>query len=180
MTGTRDALLAAAVDLLDADGPAAVTMRAVGARAGVSHNTPYKHFADKQDMLAEVAARELGETARILRGHREDPAAALEAVVTRSIDRPHRFRLVYGRWTVPSESLEAAAGEAWAALLALVEVAVAAGRVDAPDPELAASLIRSVAHGAIELHLGGHLEKGDGSQTPQRIIDELLARLAPR
>jgi Bacterial regulatory proteins, tetR family len=39
---TRDALVAAAAQLLDAGGPEAVTLREVGHRAGVSHNAPYK------------------------------------------------------------------------------------------------------------------------------------------
>ena len=56
---TRDALVAAAAQLLDEGGPEAVTLREVGHRAGVSHNAPYKHFADKEALLAAVAAREL-------------------------------------------------------------------------------------------------------------------------
>ncbi|WP_114855672.1 TetR/AcrR family transcriptional regulator [Brachybacterium sp. YJGR34] len=180
MTSTRDALLAAAAELLDTDGPEAVTMRAVGAGAGVSHNTPYKHFADKQVMLAEIAACELRETARILRAHRDDPAAALRAAIERSIDRPHRFRLVYGRWTVESSALAAAAADALAALVDLVDAAVAAGRIATTHPALTADLIRSTVHGAIELHLGGHLGKGQAPVTVEQIVDELLARLSPR
>ena len=56
---TREALLDAATDLLDEGGPVAVTLREVGHRAGLSHNAPYKHFADKNALLAAVAAREL-------------------------------------------------------------------------------------------------------------------------
>jgi AcrR family transcriptional regulator len=56
---TRDRLVDAATELLDEGGPAAVTLREVGRRAGVSHNAPYKHFADKESLLAAIAAREL-------------------------------------------------------------------------------------------------------------------------
>ncbi|MBB5493752.1 TetR/AcrR family transcriptional regulator [Nocardiopsis metallicus] len=55
-TTTRDKLLDAAARLLDSGGPEAVTPREAGRSAGVSHNTPYKHFADKEDLLAEIAA----------------------------------------------------------------------------------------------------------------------------
>ncbi len=40
------AMLAAA-DLLEEGGPDAVTLRAVGARAGVSRSAPYRHFTGK-------------------------------------------------------------------------------------------------------------------------------------
>jgi AcrR family transcriptional regulator len=38
--GTRELLLSAATELLDAGGPEAVTLREVGRRSGVSHNAP--------------------------------------------------------------------------------------------------------------------------------------------
>ena len=63
MTSTRDALIDAAAELSAAGGPAAVTLREVGRRAGVSHNAPYKHFADKEELLAAVAARDLARRA---------------------------------------------------------------------------------------------------------------------
>jgi AcrR family transcriptional regulator len=44
---TRKALLTAAGELLDEDGPDAVTLRAVGAHAGVSRGAPYGHFERK-------------------------------------------------------------------------------------------------------------------------------------
>ena len=59
MTGTRDRLIEAAARLLDKGGPAAVTLRAVADRCGVSHNAPYKHFASKAELLAAIASREL-------------------------------------------------------------------------------------------------------------------------
>ncbi|GAA1667197.1 hypothetical protein GCM10009765_15850 [Fodinicola feengrottensis] len=56
---TCDALVEAAAKLLDGGGVAAATLREVGHRAGVSHNAPYRHFPDKEALLAAVAAREL-------------------------------------------------------------------------------------------------------------------------
>ena len=63
---TRDRLAAAAASLLDGGGPDAVTLREVGRMAGVSHNAPYKHFADKSALLAEIATRQLRSLARQL------------------------------------------------------------------------------------------------------------------
>ena len=68
---TRDTLVAVAAQLLDEGGPEAVTLREVGHRAGVSHNAPYKHFADKEALLAAVAAFEREE-------HKLSPARIAE------------------------------------------------------------------------------------------------------
>src|SRR6202044_1998421 len=53
----RKTLLAAAVALIGDVGPQAFTLREVARRAGVSHNAPYRHFHDKNDLLAAVAAQ---------------------------------------------------------------------------------------------------------------------------
>ena len=51
----RQTLLDAAVTLIGEVGPRAFTLREVARRAGVSHNAPYRHFASKDVLLAEVA-----------------------------------------------------------------------------------------------------------------------------
>src|SRR4028118_763436 len=57
---TRVALLEAAAGLLEGGGVGAVTLRAVGERAGVSRQAPYNHFADKGVLLSVLAANYLG------------------------------------------------------------------------------------------------------------------------
>src|SRR5215204_4444221 len=115
MTSTRDALIDAAADLLTTGGPAAVTLREVGRRAGVSHNAPYKHFADKEELLAAVAARDLDRRAAATRraARYRPPAEALRAILhgyARHAARdPELFRLTYGSWHDGSADLGAAA-----------------------------------------------------------------------
>ncbi|GAA1736086.1 TetR/AcrR family transcriptional regulator [Microbacterium paludicola] len=177
MTGTRQALLGAAIELLDEGGPAAVTMREVGRRAEVSHNAPYKHFADKEHLLAEIAAAELRETATLLGQHGDDIAAAMRAVIELSLRRPQRFRLVYGPWrSAPGELAEAAAS-AWGALIGAVERAIRAGVLPPGEPARIANLLRALAHGAVELELGDHLAKSGDDADPAGLVDDLLSRL---
>ena len=101
MATTRDALIEAAAELLDEGGVAAVTLREVGRRAGVSHNAPYKHFADKQALLAAVVARDLArrEAAgrRAVSGKRplEAVVAMLHGFVRHAQRHPELFRLTY-------------------------------------------------------------------------------------
>ncbi|GAA2234597.1 hypothetical protein GCM10010413_37570 [Promicromonospora sukumoe] len=53
----RNALEAAALDLLAERGPSGFTLNEVSRRAGVSKAAPYKHFADKDDLLASLVQR---------------------------------------------------------------------------------------------------------------------------
>lgn len=52
----RAALVDAAVDLAQERGPDGVVLREVARRTGVTHNASYRHFAAREDLLAEVAA----------------------------------------------------------------------------------------------------------------------------
>lgn len=173
---TRESLIGAATALLDAGGPEGVTLREVGRLTGVSHNAPYKHFADKQSLLAAVAARELTHYTALLTGE-GDLAATMRSYVGRALRHPARFRLVYGPWTVDSIELTRAAEEAWVALLAMVNAAQEAHDLPAGPPDRQADLIRSVAHGAIELALAGHLAKADEPTTPEHLVDDFVALL---
>ncbi len=55
--GLRDALIEAAQAILESEGSAALSLRAVARRAGVSPAAPYHHFPDKQALLDAVAER---------------------------------------------------------------------------------------------------------------------------
>ena len=52
----RQAVLRAAGELLEKEGLKAVTLRELARRAGVSHNAPYRHFPDRDSLLAALAA----------------------------------------------------------------------------------------------------------------------------
>ena len=182
---TRELLIAAAADLLDAGGPDAVTLREVGHRAGVSHNAPYKHFANKEALLASVAAEELtkrNEAVAALRknGLPEDEVlrAALREYVTWAQAYPARFRLVFGAWSAPFEDLAVAAESSRITLLSIVEAAQRAGQLPPDDTERITSLLQAVIHGAIDLTLNGHLAiGGKGNADPDSLVDDLLRYL---
>jgi AcrR family transcriptional regulator len=184
--GTREALVEAATTLLDEGGVAAVTLREVGRQVGVSHNAPYKHFASKELLLAAVAAAELErrhtemvDAAR----HKRTPEAVLRTTLHSylawALDRPARFRLVFGPWTTESAELTEAAHAAQTALVAVVAATQAAGALPAGDPVRLASLLRATAHGAADLAAAGHLaEGGKGNASPEQLVDDLLAYLS--
>src|SRR6266478_1596707 len=79
----RDGLVAAGLELARAGGPDAVVLREATRMVGVVPNAAYRHFADRDELLAAVCAaamRELADrmaagVARV-RGQHGDPAAA--------------------------------------------------------------------------------------------------------
>jgi AcrR family transcriptional regulator len=186
--GTRDALLDATEQLLDAGGPGAVTLRAVGQRAGVSHNAPYKHFVSKEALLAAMAARELrrryDELAASLRRD-EPPEVALRAALKRyavwAVEYPERFRLIFGRWTIVSSELTAAADAASRQLIGTVRAAQERDALPRGDPERLTALLRAAAHGAADLAAAGHLSpSGKGRADAPGLVDDLFDHLHPR
>jgi AcrR family transcriptional regulator len=77
------------------------SLREVARRAGVSHNAPYNHFAEKHDLLAAVAAKgfqELRERMSSSIKGIKDPKTALlriaSAVVGFGVENPARYRLM--------------------------------------------------------------------------------------
>lgn len=63
---TRDSLVAAAQQIVRRSGAKALTMRAVAKEAGCSVGLPYKVFADREELVLEVIAIELGKVSGAL------------------------------------------------------------------------------------------------------------------
>ncbi|MFD8208641.1 TetR/AcrR family transcriptional regulator [Streptomyces sp. NPDC059695] len=56
----REALVEAGLSLARAGGPRSVVLRAASREAGVSHNAAYRHFEDREALLAAVSHRCMG------------------------------------------------------------------------------------------------------------------------
>lgn len=63
----RSALIAAGLELARGGGPDAVVLREATRRVGVVPNAAYRHFADRDALLADVGAAAMGELARRMR-----------------------------------------------------------------------------------------------------------------
>ncbi|MGW5361038.1 TetR/AcrR family transcriptional regulator [Actinopolymorpha pittospori] len=180
--GTREKLIEVATRLLDEGGVEAVTLREVGRLAGVSHNAPYKHFASKETLLAAIAASELTRLNTVLTEatkRRRTPETALRTAmhryVTWALEHPERFRLIFGRWSIESAELGAAANLAQTTFVSMVAAAQDSGALPEGDPVRLASLLRALAHGAADLASVGHLAThGKGNAGPGDLVDDLF------
>jgi len=103
--GLRRDLIEAALELVEASGTRGLSWREVARRADVSHTAPYRHFANKEELLAAVAEqgfRSLRERMiERMAGAPEDAAKQLEAMaiayVEFAAENPAHFRVMFGR-----------------------------------------------------------------------------------
>lgn len=184
--GPRSVLLEAAAGLLEEGGLGAVTLRAVGKRAGVSRQAPYNHFADKATLLSVLAARyleRLGERmAEAAGGAGEDPfeglGAMMEAYVRFALASPSRYRLIGREMSgSPHREVHEAARTVHARFVRAVAACQEAGELPGGDPVELAAILFATVHGALELTLSGHAEEEKGLSDPARLVLALLARL---
>lgn len=62
----RSALVDAGLELARAKGPDGVVLREVARQVGVSHNAAYRHFADRGELLLDIAERAMAEVSRAM------------------------------------------------------------------------------------------------------------------
>jgi len=98
----RPALVAASIALAREGGPDRVVLREAARAAGVSHSAAYRHFADREELLAEVARFARNELATEMRrqvNRFKDPRRRLRAVGTAYLDfaltEPGLFRTAF-------------------------------------------------------------------------------------
>jgi AcrR family transcriptional regulator len=150
----RRALLDAALTIIERDGPAALTLRAVAREAGVSPAAPYHHFHDKNELMSAVARdgfRRLNE-AMAIAVKESGPGELGLAYVEFAHANPALYRVMYdcarSAEMFPEESEKENDG------LELVKQAIAkaaGGKIDELDLQLTAIAAWSSVHGLAEI-----------------------------
>jgi len=176
---TRRSLVEAAGVLLDLGGVEAVTLREVGARSGVSRSAAYRHFADKESLLAELANNaltELGDALEVLAASDESPEASLRSallsLITIGRTRPHLYRLMF---TPPAGDPTAAIRVAERAQDLFLNMV---GRVTGPQrASRYGALLLTSAHGITGLDLSGHMDLDKWHTNAEELVDTLISVL---
>jgi len=159
----KQTLLDAALELTAATGPRGFTLREVARRAGVSHNAPYRHFRDRDDLLAAVAAQGFdqlnGSMQRAAR--KATPLARLRrsgiAYVDFALRWPQHFAVMFDSPWNKSDYPEcaAAAERCFGTLVAFVAACQAAGELPPGNTDEAAYRAWSLVHGIAKLANAG-------------------------
>jgi AcrR family transcriptional regulator len=173
----RRALLDEALDTIQAEGVTALTLREIGVRVGVSRTALYRHFADKNALLAAVATegfRTLRE--RLVTAWQEGGGgrAALQSMGTAyvrfAVAHPAHYRVMFSGAVDKAAQQPELADEANGAFQALVDSLTALQRdavVRAEDTVMMAQYVWAVVHGVALLGIDGHLREPGG-------VDELI------
>lgn len=186
----RTALLEATVDIARERGLAAITMRSVSTRAGVSEAAPYHHFSNKADLLAAAATpafQHFGdaisagvESARA--AGREPIIGATEGYVRFALTNAGEYQLLFGRHIAElslderEEVRSAARPSIDVALRALAESLEQ--RSSPVSAEEAFPLLRAVLHGTVglvhEKELGPNTSVEEAIDLATRAVGALL------
>jgi AcrR family transcriptional regulator len=177
------ALVRSALEILSEAGAAGLSLRAAARRANVSAMAPYRHFADKEALLAAVAEygfRQL--TARITAAvaGAADPRAGLAALgvayVLFARDEPSLFKLMFGP-AIETKSAHPGLDKAgWSCFNALRQAVEAAGFSDQPaDLDDVSLACWSLVHGLSALIVDGSLADKDSG--PAEALATRLTRL---
>jgi len=167
----RRALLEEALRTIQTAGVEQLTLRGVGDKLGVSRTALYRHFADKQALLAAVGR----EGFRMLRDALSNEwqqhgrgRAGFEAMgvayVRFAVAHPSHYRVMFGGFIESCAKDDEFVHEASAAFQVLVDSIVEqqqAGLVRRDDPVLLARFIWSVVHGIAMLVIDGQLRGSD-------------------
>lgn len=180
---TRRALLDAAAELLDQGGPDAVTLREVGARAGVSRGAPYGHFADKESLLTAVATEAWDRIADQVAVLNADPGlsaterleAALTGLIAVGRGRPYLYEQMFRQPAGDTAELLRAAGRSQDQFLTIV-----AGLVGEKDARRYGALLLAGAHGITDMSVSGHLSAEKWRSSPEELVEMLVNMVAAR
>jgi AcrR family transcriptional regulator len=175
-------LLDAAEQVLVKDGMAGLTVRAVAAAAGVAPMSVYNQFGGKGGLL----------TALLLQGFDRLRAAidVDDGQVARNrlrrcclryrefaLANPNLYRILFEEAVPHADNwaeVEQHAAACFAVLTRNVELAAAAGTLDAADTRETAQQIWSGLHGAVALELKGFVQTPDPAVTYQAFLDTIV------
>lgn len=162
----RQALVEAGRFLLTRDGNTDFSLREAARLAGVTVNASYRHFADKNALIAAISAvgfRELGD--RLLAGAargNSNETRMLEAAheyVDFARDHPALFRLMFGRFGVRGHGPELDAATEHANSVLRLGVSTLLGpEATAAEIDIAVLKAWAVVHGISHLVIDGQID----------------------
>ena len=185
----REALVDAAADAVGDRGPDGLVLRDLARRVGVSHNAAYRHFANRDELVAEVAGRvmqQLVETMErrlgtvrttdpVLRARRR-LAEVGRGYVEFALAEPGLMRLAFSSVPAISDPQPPAAGDPLALLGQVLDELVAVGFLSAPARVGAEVTCWSAMHGFAVLSIDGAL-RGATSADREAGLERILTSI---
>ncbi|MFJ3876931.1 TetR/AcrR family transcriptional regulator [Streptomyces sp. NPDC090077] len=172
----RHAVLTAALDVIAAEGPGALSLRDLARRAGVSHAAPAHHFKDRTGLLTAIAAEGWGLLAEALADAPELRERGV-AYVRFAMAHPAHFQVMFQPELLRGDDpgLTAARQRAGDQLRTGVAQLPDAGRGE--DARLAEIAAWTLAHGFATLLLSRSLNGPPADRDPEEVFRSLAGLL---
>jgi AcrR family transcriptional regulator len=178
----REALISAALDLISKKGPQGFTFADAARAAGVSPAAPYRHFRDRDALMADVARRGFETFADVLtrawNGGRPSPRTAFEHVGRAYLEfarkEPALFSAMFESGLSVAEHAEVreAGDKAFAVLRDACEAVAATLPKSRRPPALMMALhIWSLSHGIAALFARGDDARRSIPMTPEDLLE---------
>jgi AcrR family transcriptional regulator len=178
----REALVAAALDLIAEKGPAGFTFAEAARAAGVSPAAPYRHFRDRDELMADVARRGFerfgAELAKAWNGGEPDALQAFDGVgrayLAFARREPAYYVAMFESQVAPDASpeLARAADQAFAVLREAAEALCARLPRDRRPPALMVSLhVWALAHGIASLFARADAGRRKLPMSPEDLLE---------
>ncbi len=182
----REQLIAATRELVESKGPDGFSVSEACRTAGVSTAAPYKHFADRTEMLRAVALQGFAEMSegfeRAQTGKEPGSLAAITAVGIAYVEfaeaNPGVFRMMFAATSDTPETEEAGHG---CYEQVLRQIAIHLGKSDIDEDVMRAGFpLWTFVHGLSFLRIDGKADFGDMQLSVPEIVRDATGRLLVR
>lgn len=174
----RRTIIDAALEVIRESGPAAVSLRDLARRAGVSHAAPAHHFGDKAGLLTAVATQGFGLLGDVLQQAADQPEGYLAvgvAYVGFAVEHRAHFEVMFRPELYRADDPELLAAQARTSRM-LYEGAAPYAQDAGTQTQDAALAAWSLVHGFASLWLSGNLpaDLPDDPQDAARRVARVL------
>ncbi len=185
----RNALIQAGLEMLSESGAAALDLRKVARKAGVSHAAPYRHFADKQSLIAAIneegfhrLAEQIQSTLREVTGDAVEQLYGIaRAYVHFAQENPWLMREMFSGLTIEREAfpgLHQASKTVFMLYMEVIKRGQEQGSIIDVDPGALAGVLWSLLHGVamltIEHQMRPYTDGPGGADNVTRFAVQML------
>jgi len=171
MTTTSDRIAAAAKKMVIDGGSDSVSMRKIGDALGVSAMAVYRHYPNREALLARVAD-DLFDDAWAEWSPKPIPAdtqaalhGAIDDLVDLALARPHQFAFMFlepreGARVFPAD-FSSGRSRVFTLLTGIIDTGLASGVLREDHPWKVGLTVTATLYGLVELHRGGRFDLSD-------------------
>jgi AcrR family transcriptional regulator len=181
----RAALIETGLQLIEEKGVRALTLREIGARVGVSRMAPYRHFANKSELLGAISEAGFAQFADALEAARHGARKAFAPRLTAmaltyvrfAAEHPAHYEVMFGSAGGPGErprSSGRSAARAFGILEETIRQGQEAGEVRLGNSVMLARLVWAQVHGLSMLRLEPDLSPNGVGTRLIRFYSEVL------